>query len=199
MAKLSNLFINIPLLEAIQDILGYAKLMKKLVLKKKLIEGDTIEVNHGCSAIMSSKIAEKKEDPRAFIIPCTIRMHIFVKALCDLGAGINLMPFAIYKKIRLDTPTPTSMRLLMANRSIKRPVEILFDVLVKVEKFIFSMDFVVLDYEIDQEVPIILGRPFLATGRAIVDLELGEMRFRVHDDEVSFRVCKIKKQPWNFK
>ncbi|XP_047268097.1 uncharacterized protein LOC124898503 [Capsicum annuum] len=169
MAKLSNLSINIPLLKVIQEILRYAKLMKKLMSKKKLIEGDTIEVTRGCSAIMSSKIMKKKEDPRAFTIPCTIGTHMFSKAICNPGVNINLMPFVIYKKLMLDTPNPTSMRILMADRSIKRLVRILFDVLVKVDIFILPEDLIILNCEMDQEVPIILSQPFLATERATVD------------------------------
>ncbi|XP_047264312.1 uncharacterized protein LOC124896681 [Capsicum annuum] len=143
---------------------------------------------------MDTKVIEKKDDPGAFTIPCIIGMHEFAKALWDLGESINLMPFVIYKKLGLDTPMPTYMRLLMEDRSIKRLVGILFDVLVKVEKFILPSNFMVLDCEIDQEVPIILGHPFLATWRAIVELELGKMKFRVQKDEVSFKICKSKKQ-----
>lgn len=85
-------------------------------------------------------------------------------------------------------------RVQKVYRSIKRPIGIFFDVLLKVDKFILPMDFMVLDCEMDQDVPIILGRPLLATGRAIVDIELGEMKFRVHKDEFSFKICKSKKQ-----
>ncbi|XP_016549208.2 uncharacterized protein LOC107849050 [Capsicum annuum] len=194
MAKLSNLSINIPLLEAIQEIPGYTKLMKKLMSKKKLVDVDTIEVTHGCSAIMNSTVAEKKDDPRAFTIPYTIGMHDFEKALCDLSASINLMPFVIYKNLGLNTPIPTPIRLLMADQSIKSPVEIFLDALVKVDKFILLVDFVVLNYEIDQEVHIILGHTLLATERAIVNLQMGEIKFRVKEDEVSFKIYKSKKQ-----
>ena len=83
----------------------------------------------------------------------------------------------------------------MADRSIKRPVGVLFDLLVKVDRFLLKMDFLVLDCEIDQDIPIILGRPFLASGIAIVDTDLGEMKFCIQNDEVSFQLCKTKKQP----
>ncbi|KAK4713568.1 hypothetical protein R3W88_019475 [Solanum pinnatisectum] len=83
------------------------------------------------------------------------------------------------------------MRLLMADRSIKHPVGILCDILVKVDRFIFSTDFFILDCEIDAEIPIILGRTFLATGRALVDVESGELKFRVNEDEVTFNVSVI--------
>ncbi|XP_047257535.1 uncharacterized protein LOC124889611 [Capsicum annuum] len=164
MAKLSNLSINIPLLEAIQENLRYAKLMKKMMSKKNLVEGDTIEVTYGCSAIMDNKVMENKDDLRAFTIPCTIGTHEFAKDICDV------------------------------DQSIKMPVEILFDVLVKVDKFILSADFVVLDCEMEKGVPIILGRPLFATGKATVDLVMGEMKFRVQEYKVSCKICKTKKQ-----
>ncbi|KAK4716216.1 hypothetical protein R3W88_014554 [Solanum pinnatisectum] len=100
----------------------------------------------------------------------------FAKALCDLGASINLMPLSVYKKLGLGAPKPTVMHLLMANRTVKKPIGVLQDVLVKVESFIFPVDFVILDCEVDFEVPIILGRPFLATRHALVDMERGQIK-----------------------
>lgn len=143
--KTCNLSINILLLNTIQETLGYTKLMKKLTSKKKLVEGDTCEMTHVCSAIMNMTVTKKKNNPRVFTIPCIIGMHEFAKALCDFGSRINLMPFVIYKKLRLDTPKPTSMRPIVVDRSIKKPMRILFYVLVKEDKFILLMDFVVLD------------------------------------------------------
>ncbi|XP_047263703.1 uncharacterized protein LOC124896217 [Capsicum annuum] len=148
-AKLSNLSINIPLLKVIQEILGYANLMKKLMSKKKLVKGDTIEVTYGCIAIISSEMAKNKKDPVAFTIRCIIGTHKFEKALCDLGASINLMLFAIYMRLSLSTPTSTSMRFVIVDRSIKKSIGVLFNMLVKVDKFILIADFVVLDYEMD--------------------------------------------------
>ena len=120
---------------------------------------------------------QKKEDPGAFTIPCTIGLLHFAKALCDLEASINLMPLYIYKKLGLGVPKPTVMRILIVDRTVRRPIGILHDVLVKVESFIFSADFEILDCEVNFEVPIILGRSFLSTGRAFVDLEKGQMKF----------------------
>ncbi|XP_049414703.1 uncharacterized protein LOC125877458 [Solanum stenotomum] len=145
---------------------GYAKFMKELVTKKKSLEYETIELPHSCSAIITNESIIKREDPGAFTIPCTIDMLQFAKALCDLGASINLMPYAIYKQLGLGEPKATTIRLLMADRLIKHPIGILYDILVKVDRFIFPANLVILDCEIDAEIPIILGRPFLATGRA---------------------------------
>ena len=84
-----------------------------------------------CSAIATRSLVQNKEDPGAFTIPCTVESLHFAKALCDLGASINLMPLSIYKKLGLGDPNPTAMRLLMADRIVKRPIRILHDVLVK--------------------------------------------------------------------
>ena len=109
-------------------------------------------------------------------------MFQFAKALCDLGASINLMPYAIYKQLGLGVTKEKTMPLLMADRFIKHPICIVYYILVKVDRFKFLANFVILDYKIDIELPIILGRPFLATGRALVDLESGELKFLVNED-----------------
>ncbi|KAK4723871.1 hypothetical protein R3W88_026650 [Solanum pinnatisectum] len=113
-------------------MLGYVKFMKDLVTKKRAISfEDDYRLQH-CSAIATRSLVQKKKDPGAFTIPCTIGLLHFAKALCDLGASINLMPLSIYKKLGLGTPKLTAMRLLMANRTVKRPIGVLQDVLVKV-------------------------------------------------------------------
>ncbi|KAK4707030.1 hypothetical protein R3W88_033417 [Solanum pinnatisectum] len=146
---------------------------------------------------MTNDSITKREYPGTFTIPCTIGMLQFAKALCNLGAIINLMPYAIYKQLGLGEPKATTMRFLMADRSIKHPVGILYDILVKVDRFIISANFLILDCEIDVEIPIILGRPFLVTRKALVDVESGKLKFRVNDDEVTFNICKSMKQPSN--
>ncbi|XP_047256135.1 uncharacterized protein LOC124888891 [Capsicum annuum] len=102
--KFNNLSINIPLIEALQEMPRFAKFMKELVSKKHLVEGETIEVTHHYSVIISRTMAKKKKDPRAFTIPCTIRMFKFPKALCDLGESVNLIPYAIFHKLGLGKP-----------------------------------------------------------------------------------------------
>ncbi|XP_019241892.1 PREDICTED: uncharacterized protein LOC109221917 [Nicotiana attenuata] len=151
-------------------------------------------MTHQVSSIVHS-MAPRQEDPGVFTIPCTIGSANFAKALCDLGASINLMPYSVFKTLGIGQPRATSMRLQMADRSMKRPLGIIVDVLVRVDKFILPADFVILDCEVEFEVPIILGRPFLATGKALVDVEAGEMTFRVGDEKVVFPVCKSMKQP----
>nr|XP_009799552.1 PREDICTED: uncharacterized protein LOC104245624 [Nicotiana sylvestris] len=163
---------------------------RDLITKKKTTKNEVVNATHRVSSIIATTTIQKKEDPKAFTIPCTIGARDFARALCDNGASINLMPLAIYKQVGLGMPRPTSMRLQMANRSIKRPVGIVDDVLVKVGKFLLPADFVILDCAVDKEIPIILGRPFLATRRALMDSERNEIEFRVNDEEVTFQASK---------
>ncbi|XP_070004685.1 uncharacterized protein [Nicotiana sylvestris] len=189
-----SLSINVPFVEALEQMPGYAKFMKDLVTKKRSMDCETIKIIHQVSSIVHS-MSPKLEDPRAFTIPCTIVSANFAKALCDLGASINLMPYSVFKTLGIGKPRPTSMRLQMADRTMKGPLGIIDDVLVRVDKFILPTDFVILDCNIDYEVPIILGRPFLATWNALVNVEAGELTFRVGDEKVVFHMCKSMKQP----
>ncbi|XP_070029708.1 uncharacterized protein [Nicotiana sylvestris] len=189
---MKSLSINVPLVEALEQMPGYAKFMKDLVTKKRSMDCETIKMTH--QAIVHS-MDPKLEYPGAFTIPCTIGSADFAKALCDLGVSINLMPYSILKTLGISQPQPTSMRLQMADRTMKRPLGIIDNVLVRVDKFILPADFVILDCEVDYEVSIILERHFLATGKALVDMEAGELTFRVGDENVVFHVCKSIKQP----
>nr|XP_009784508.1 PREDICTED: uncharacterized protein LOC104232927 [Nicotiana sylvestris] len=155
-------------------------------------------MTHRVSSIIATSPVQKKGDPGAFTIPCTIGERDFAKSLCNNGASINLIPLAIYKKAGLGMPRPTSMRLQMADRSIKRPVGIVNYVIVKIGKFHLPADFVILDCAVDKEIPIILGRPFLATGRALMDSERNEIKFRVNDEEVTFQASKGMKLPHEY-
>nr|XP_009797846.1 PREDICTED: uncharacterized protein LOC104244183 [Nicotiana sylvestris] len=160
--------------------------------KKRTTKNEVVNVIHRVSSIIATSTVQKKEDPGAFTIPCTIGAHDFARALCDNGASINLMPLAIYKQAGLGMLRPTSMRLQMADRSIKRPVGIVDDVLVKVGKLHLPAYFVILDCEFDKDIPIILGRPFLTTGRALMDSEWNEIKVRVNDEEVTFQASKVE-------
>lgn len=159
-------------------MLAYAKFIKVLVTKKRTLECEIIKVSHSCSTILTRHVVAKKDDPGVLIIPCTIETCKFGKALCDLGATINLMPLLVFEQLNVEAFSPLSMKLLVANRLVKKPIGIIYGVLVRVDRLIFLADFVVLDYDIDVKVKIIVGRPFLATSRVLVDLEEGDLKFK---------------------
>ncbi|XP_070015300.1 uncharacterized protein [Nicotiana sylvestris] len=196
---LKQIQVNIPLIEALKEMPGYAKMMKYLMSRKFDFQDlATVTLTQTCSAVVTRLIAEKLSDLGSFTIPCTIGNFAFAKALCDLGASINLMPLAIYKRLGIGRARPTSMLLQLADRTVKRPFGILDDVLIQVGKFVFPSDFVILDCKVDEEIPIILGRPFLATGRALIDCETGELKMRLNDEEITFNVQKSMRRPSEF-
>ncbi|XP_062080137.1 uncharacterized protein LOC133784885 [Humulus lupulus] len=166
------------------------KQFAKFLEKRKMEDYETVALTEECSAILQRKLPQKLRDPGSFTIPCTIGNFECKHALCDLGANINLMPLSVFKRLGLGEAKPTTVTLQLADRSLAHPRGIIEDVLVKVDKFIFPADFIVLDMEEDANVPIILGRPFLATGQALIDVQKGELKLRVEGDEVVFSVFK---------
>ena len=183
-AKFLNMFkkleINIPFAEALAQIQHFSKFMKDIIIKKrKLDEIGVVILFANCSAIIQKNLPQKMQDPSSFTIPCTIGNHEFGKALCDSGANINMMPFSIVRRLSFGELTPITMSLQMADRSMAKPKGILEDVFVKVGKFIFPVDFVVIDIEEDKKIPLLPGRPFLATGAALIDVKKEELTLRV--------------------
>ncbi|XP_075080487.1 uncharacterized protein LOC142165988 [Nicotiana tabacum] len=188
---LKKIQVNIPLIYALKEMPGYAKMMKDLMSRKfKFQDLATVTQTQTCNVVVTRPIAEKLSDPGSFTIPCTIGNYALPKGLCDLGERINLMPLAIYKRLVIGRARPTSMLLQCADCTVKRPSGILDDVLVQVGKFVFPADFVILECRVDKEIPIILGRPFLATRRAIIEFETGELKMRLNDEEITFNVYK---------
>ncbi|XP_047252281.1 uncharacterized protein LOC124887134 [Capsicum annuum] len=118
---LKQLTINLSLVEALEQMPGYARFMKDLVMKKQTVSFESANNLHHCGAISTKSLVQKKADPRAFTISCTIGPLDFTKALCDLAASIKLMPLAVYNKLGSGDPTPTNMRLVMADRSMRWP------------------------------------------------------------------------------
>ncbi|XP_059315368.1 uncharacterized protein LOC132065959 [Lycium ferocissimum] len=141
---------------------SYAKFLKDILSsKRKLEEVSVVKLTEKCSAILQNKLPQN--DPSSFTIPCTLGGAHFEKALCDSGASINLMPFSIFRKLELGEMKDTGVSLQLADQSTKKSKGIIENVLVRVDKFIFPANFIVLEMEENTEVPFILGRPFLAT------------------------------------
>nr|GFA23368.1 reverse transcriptase domain-containing protein [Tanacetum cinerariifolium] len=167
----------------------FASTIKSLLTNKdKLFELSKIHLNENCSVMLLKKLLKKLGDPRNFLIPCDFLGMDVCHALADLGASINLMPFSIWKKLSLPELTPTRMTLELADRSITRPKGVVEDVFVKVGKFYFPTDFVVVDFEADPRVPLILRRSFLRIGHALIDVYGKEITLRVNDEAVTFNL-----------
>ena len=188
--------INIPFAEVISQMPLYAKFLKEVLSKKKKIaEEGIVNLTATCSAIIQQKLPAKMKDPGSFTIPCFIGKYEFKKALCDSGASINLMPLSVVQRLSLGELTPTAITLQMADRSMAQPEGILEDVLVKVGKLVFPVDFVVMKMEEDTQIPLLLGRPFLATGAALIDVQKGELTLRVGDEVVQFNINRCLEHP----
>ncbi|XP_038895813.1 uncharacterized protein LOC120083980 [Benincasa hispida] len=175
---------------------SYVKFLKDiLVNKRKIRENETVALTYECSALFENNILTKMKDPGSFTLPCSIGGKKVGNALCDLGASINLMPLSIFKKLDIGNARPTTITLQLANRSITHFEGKIEDVLVQVDKFIFPVDFIILDYEDNREVSIILCRSFLVTGQMLIDVQKEELTIRVDDQEVKFNVFNALKYP----
>ncbi|XP_012448622.1 uncharacterized protein LOC105771772 [Gossypium raimondii] len=165
---------------------NYVKFMKDILSKKKrLSENKTVALMKECNAFLQNKLPPKMKDPKSFTIPCNIRESYHDKALFDLGVSINLMPKSIFKLLGIGEVKSTTVKLQLMNSSLAYLEGKIEDVFVKVDNFIFPDDFIMLDFEAGREVLIIIGRPFLAMGRMLVDVQKGELTMRVEDDKVT--------------
>ncbi|XP_045830863.1 uncharacterized protein LOC123922161 [Trifolium pratense] len=191
-----RLQINIPFSEALEQMPTYAKFMKEILTKKRRYNDDeVIQLDASCSAIIQRTLPTKEKDPGRVTLPVTIGNVNVGKALIDLGSSINLIPLSVIKRVGGLDITRTRMTLQLADKSITRPSGMAEDVLVKVDKFMFPIDFVVMDIEEDDDVPLILGRPFMKTARMMIDIDDGVMKVRVQDEEVSFNLWEAMKHP----
>ncbi|GJZ28323.1 reverse transcriptase domain-containing protein [Tanacetum coccineum] len=180
---------EISLVDALTLMPKFSSTLKALIgNKEKLSELARTPLNEHCSAVILNKLPEKLGDPDRFLIPCKFPGMDECLALADLGASINLMPFSVWKKLNLPNLTPTCMTLELADRSISRPIGIAKDVNVKVGVFKFLADFVVVDFEPDPRVPLILGRCFLKTSRALIDVYEGELTLRVDNEAITYNL-----------
>ncbi|KAK2441832.1 hypothetical protein QL285_013078 [Trifolium repens] len=183
-----SLQVDIPFADVLEHMPLFAKFMKEVLTKKRKLKEDEPVKKEECSATIQSKLPQKKEDPGRFTIPISIgNLHVG-RALCDLGSSINMMPFSLMKRIPGAVVKPTQMQIILADRSVTHPYGVLHDVLVRCAEFVFPADFVILDMNECVDTPVLLGRPFLATGRALIDVAMGELMLRLEDESVSFKV-----------
>nr|GFA05788.1 reverse transcriptase domain-containing protein [Tanacetum cinerariifolium] len=193
-AKFMEIFRDLHFELSFADVLihmpKFAPMFKKLLNNKyKLIELTKTPLNENCSVVVLKKLPEKLGDPGRFLIPCDFTGLDNCLALADLGASINLTPLSIWKKLRLPTLNNTKMVLELVDRTISKPTGVAENVFVKVGKFYFPAEFIILDFVADPRVPLILGRPFLSTAHVLIDVYEGEITLR-HDDQSLTLKCR---------
>ncbi|GJX77574.1 reverse transcriptase domain-containing protein [Tanacetum coccineum] len=194
MKLFKQLHLEIGLKDALIEMPKFNKWFSTLLRnKEKLKEIVITTVNVECSAIILNKVPEKLKDPGKFLIPCALQELDRTNALADFGASINLLPYSIYKQLGLGALKPTRMTLELANRSVTHPIGIAKDVVVRVDGFTFLADFVVVNFEPNPRVPIILGRHFLHTAKALIDLYDEKLTLRVGSDDLVFYAEKSEK------
>ena len=175
--------INIPMLDAIKQIPSYAKFLKDLcTVKRKFHVKETAMMNESQSAILQCKSVPKYKDPGCPTISCIVGGYRIDRALLDLGSSVNLLPYSVYKELGLGELKPTRVTLELADRSIKVPRGVVEDVLIQVDTVYYPVDFIVLDTQpveaksSKHHIPVILGRPFLATSNAIIHCRNGLLK-----------------------
>nr|XP_025616912.1 uncharacterized protein LOC112709230 [Arachis hypogaea] len=167
----------------------FPKFLEELINKRRSWhEKETIMLTEECSAVIQKGLPPKLKDRRSFFLPCTIGNISIDKDLCDLGVSINLIPYSMMRRLCIEEVKSTQMSLELVDKSVVLPKGVIENLLVKVDKFIFPTDFVILDLGEEGSDSIILERPFLATARAIIDVEQGELTLRVHDESITLNV-----------
>nr|GEV45998.1 reverse transcriptase domain-containing protein [Tanacetum cinerariifolium] len=177
----------------------FASTLKALIgNKEKLSEMAQTLLNEHCFVVLLKKLPKKLGDPGKILIPCDFLGMAECLALVDLDASINLMPFFRVEILSLPDMTPTCMTLELADRSISRPIGVAEDVYVKVGSFYFPADFVVVDFDADPRVPLILERSFLKTRRALIDVFKGELTLRVSKEAITFNLDQTSRYLANY-
>ncbi|GKC21295.1 reverse transcriptase domain-containing protein, partial [Tanacetum coccineum] len=194
-----DLHFDISFADALILMPKFASTIKGLLSnKEKLFELARTSLNEHCLAVLLKKLPEKLGNLGKFLIPCDFPRMDVCLALADLSASINLMPLFVWKNISLSELTPTCMTLELVDWSISRPIGVAKDVFVKVGKFHFSANFVVVDFDADPRVPLILGRSFFKSGRALIDVCEGELTLRVGNKAVTFNLDQTSRYSSNY-
>ncbi|XP_016168509.1 uncharacterized protein LOC107611060 [Arachis ipaensis] len=183
--------LHAPMVAKEPEMPPYMACLKSILSEKTGLKGDkTVVLTKECSALVQKRLPTKMPDPESFLIPCTIGTITFEKVLCDLGSSINMIPLSVMKKLGIQEAQPTRISPEMADKSQKQAYKVVENVQVKLKDLYLHVDFVILDTGEDTNDSIILGRPFTATIRALIDVERGELVLRMHEDYLMFKIFK---------
>ncbi|GJV46336.1 reverse transcriptase domain-containing protein [Tanacetum coccineum] len=190
--------INVPFFDVLAGMPNYGKFLKELIRKKhKLEQISAAFLSNKSSALIQNKVPPKLGVPGSFLIPCNFNKAFSCDALADLGASINLMPYSLYVKLSLETLNPTKMSVRLTDRSFKYPVRIAENMLVKVGKFTFLVNFIILEMEKDSKVPLILGRPFLYTTDSVIRVKQKQLHLGVGTKRMTFHMNFVMKHSYS--
>jgi hypothetical protein len=184
---LRQLHVNLPFTEVVTQMPIYAKFFKDILTNRHNLE----EVQ----VVSMIDLSKKLYDPGKFSIPCAIVNMEFKHALCDLGASVSLMPKSIFDKIGVGELKPTRISLQMADQSVKLPIGVVEDMPVRIGRYFVPIDFVIVEMEEDTHSPLLLGRPFLNTAKAIIDVNGGMITFQIGVENITFHVNRTLKYP----
>nr|GEW59329.1 hypothetical protein [Tanacetum cinerariifolium] len=194
-----DLNFNISFTDALILMPKFSPTIKTLLTNKdKLFELARTSLNEHCSAVLFKKLPEKLRDPGKFLIPCDFLGMAEYLSLTDLGASINLVPLSVWNKLSLPELSPMCMTLKLVDRSISRPAGVAEDIFVKVGTFHFPADFVVVDFDANPRVPLILKRSFLKTRRALIDVLKGDLTLRDGKEAITFNLDQTLRYSANY-
>ncbi|XP_024980831.1 uncharacterized protein LOC112517677 [Cynara cardunculus var. scolymus] len=184
--------VNIPLLDAIKQVPRYAKFLKELCTNKRKLKGnENISMSQNVSAVLQKQLPPKCKDPGMFTIPCKVGNVSINQAMLDLGASINVMPYAIYSSLDVRPLKLTGVVIQLADRSIFYPKGVLEDVLVQVNELVFSADLYVIDMEeknASKAEMLLLGKPFLKTSKTKIDVHSGSLTMEFDGEMIKFNI-----------
>ncbi|GKA03218.1 reverse transcriptase domain-containing protein, partial [Tanacetum coccineum] len=188
--------INVPLVDVLAGMPNYGKFLKELISNKHKIEQISAAfLSDESSAMIQNKVPPKLGDLGSFLIPCNFKTFS-CNALADLGASINLMPYSLYAKLSLETLKPTKISVRLADKSFQYPVGIAENILVEVGKFTFPANFIILEMKEDNKVPLIMGRPFLHTVDAVIQVKQKQLNLGVGSERMIFNIDSAMKHSY---
>ncbi|XP_071732028.1 uncharacterized protein [Rutidosis leptorrhynchoides] len=168
---MKNVSVNLPITDVLKGMPNYGRFIKELISQMRKYHDETsFFIKEECNKILASKprIPKKLGDPGKFVFPCKFGESEVFNALSDLGASINRMPHSLYERLSLGPLKPTQIRIRLANHSFDTTIGIAEDILVSIDTLVFPVDFVIMEMKEDLQVPLILGRPSLATADTII-------------------------------
>ncbi|XP_013617770.1 PREDICTED: uncharacterized protein LOC106324329 [Brassica oleracea var. oleracea] len=191
---LEELNVKISFMDAIQMIPSMRSLVKGLISEKTSADSDIMMVSKECSTVLQNRTVRKWENPGKFFLSVHIGKTVFACFLCDLGSSVNLMPYSVAKRMGLTNFKPTRISLVFAYRSVKLPVGVLEDLQAQIGNTTVLADFVVLELEDEPKDPLILGRPFICTVGAIINVRNGRIDLQLGDIVMKFEMDELLKR-----